>query len=60
MGKFFFLTKKRLEELAAQDGGHFAHAGLEGLLVWTSQAGLVSSEQTCCSLGVYSNKTKVT
>lgn len=47
-----FLTQKGLEEAAAQDGRHFAHAGLQGLLLWTGQVGLVLTEQPHRSLRV--------
>lgn len=42
------LTEKGLKQLAAQDGRHFAHAGLQGLFLWTGQVGLVLLEQPHC------------
>lgn len=51
-GIFFFLTEEGLKQLAAQDGRHFAHAVVQGLLVWTGQVSLVPSEEPYCSLCV--------
>lgn len=52
VNKILFLTEEGLKQLAAQDGRHFAHAVLQGLLVWTGQVSLVLSEEPYCSLCV--------
>lgn len=52
MNRILFLTKEGLKQLAAQDGRHFAHAVLQGLLVWSGQVSLVLSEEPYCSLCV--------
>lgn len=52
VNRILFLTEEGLKQLAAQDGRHFAHAVLQGLLIWTGQVGLVLSEEPYCSLCV--------
>lgn len=52
VNRILFLTEEGSKQLAAQDGRHFAHAVLQGLLVWTGQVSLVLSEEPYRSLCV--------